>query len=256
MSPLRDNGGTTPTHALRPNSTAINPASSNGAPTSDQRGAPRLGSADIGAFEFLPIVTNANDAGAGSIRQTVADVPAGGFVLFDDFFRTQARTIALPTGQITIDKSLSIIGTGANVLTVQNTQAPSSTSRVFLINGTVNLSGMTITSGNVDGAGGGMNTDGTVILNNVNITGNKAGLYGGGTITAGNNKVLINVQFTVANNAAAGQTPISFTDTPTFREVASAPGAANGVQALPATFTSGLLTITTTGKSRKRARFF
>lgn len=68
--------------------------------------------------------------------------------------------------------------------------------------------------------------------------------FGGGTIAAGNGKVLINVQFKVADNAAAGLVPIAFTNTPTFREVASSPGAAGGVQSLATTFTNDNLIIT------------
>ncbi|MEQ8881237.1 MAG: choice-of-anchor Q domain-containing protein, partial [Cyclobacteriaceae bacterium] len=53
LEPLADNGGFTPTHALLPNSLAINAADSTVSGGTDQRGAPRVqdGRADIGAFE-------------------------------------------------------------------------------------------------------------------------------------------------------------------------------------------------------------
>ena len=207
LYPLRDNGGATPTHALRANSTAINRASSNNAPATDQRGAPRLGNADIGAFEFLPMVTNTNDTGAGSLRQTVADVPAGGFVIFDDdTFRAQAREIALPSGQITVDKSLSIVGTGANQLTIRNTAAASGTSRVFIFQAggaaTANLSDLTVTGGNINGGGGGIIIAAgiTSTLTNVVVTGNTAQSNGGGIFNSG---ALTVIDSTVSNNTAA-----------------------------------------------------
>jgi hypothetical protein len=52
LAPLGNYGGTTMTHALLSGSPAINPASSNSAPLLDQRGAARVGTADIGSFEL------------------------------------------------------------------------------------------------------------------------------------------------------------------------------------------------------------
>ena len=216
LYPLRDNGGATPTHALRVNSTAINPASSNGAPATDQRGAPRPfgATADIGAFEFLPMVTNINDSGTGSLRQTVADVPADGFVIFDDLFRIQSNIIDLPNGQITINKNLSIVGLGANVLTIRNTQAQSSTSRVFNIQGgIVRLAGLTITGGNtqdlseiVSGGGGGIFNNGSLTVFACYITGNtdnNSRFEGGGGIYNDSSALTI-INSTVSGNTATG----------------------------------------------------
>ena len=50
--PLSNYGGTTRTHALLPNSPAINAGNTATSPTLDQRGAGRIGTADIGAFEL------------------------------------------------------------------------------------------------------------------------------------------------------------------------------------------------------------
>ena len=210
LYPLRDNGGATPTHALRVNSTAINPASSNGAPATDQRGAPRPfgATADIGAFEFLPMVTNINDSGTGSLRQTVADVPADGFVIFDDLFRIQSNIIDLPNGQITINKNLSIVGLGANVLTIRNTQAQGLTSRVFNIQGgIVRLAGLTITGGNRQdpfGGGGGIYNRGSLTVFACYITGNTDTSIseGGGGIFNVSSLTIINS--TVSGNTATG----------------------------------------------------
>src|SRR5205085_11466807 len=50
---LRNNGGTTQTHALLPSSPAINAGSNANTPVTDQRGLPRIvaGAIDIGAYE-------------------------------------------------------------------------------------------------------------------------------------------------------------------------------------------------------------
>ncbi|MFO0960935.1 MAG: choice-of-anchor Q domain-containing protein, partial [Isosphaeraceae bacterium] len=51
LAPLGDYGGPTWTMALLPGSPAINSGSSSGTPSTDQRGKPRVGGTDIGAFE-------------------------------------------------------------------------------------------------------------------------------------------------------------------------------------------------------------
>ena len=207
LYPLRDNGGQVPTHALRSNSPAINPATSNNAPTTDQRGAPRLGNADTGAFEFLPMVTNTNDAGAGSLRQTVADVPTGGFVIFeDDFFRNQAREITLTSAQIDVGKNLTIVGTGANLLTVRRNPQATSQFRIFdsRTSTTVGISGVTITGGDVSGVGGGgiLLVGTNMTISGVHITGNSASVGGGISCSSGGRLTVLNS--TISNNTAIG----------------------------------------------------
>src|SRR5439155_14237378 len=52
LDTLKNNGGPTSTHALLSASTAINAGDDSLAPSTDQRGFPRVGVSDIGAFEF------------------------------------------------------------------------------------------------------------------------------------------------------------------------------------------------------------
>ena len=52
LGPLADNGGPTQTHALLRGSPAIDTGDDVAAPPSDQRGRPRLGPSDVGAYEF------------------------------------------------------------------------------------------------------------------------------------------------------------------------------------------------------------
>ena len=49
---------------------------------------------------------NANDSGAGSLRQAIIDAPGGDTITFDGFLSGQ--TIVLATGQILINKNLTI----------------------------------------------------------------------------------------------------------------------------------------------------
>ena len=51
LQPLGQNGGPTPTRALPANSPALDIGTPNGAPPTDQRGSPRNGPPDVGAFE-------------------------------------------------------------------------------------------------------------------------------------------------------------------------------------------------------------
>src|SRR5262249_18261984 len=78
---LATNGGTTDTHLPANDSPALSNGSTPATLTTDQRGAgfPRQRGAavDIGAVEIpIFIVTNANDSGAGSLRQAVVDANA------------------------------------------------------------------------------------------------------------------------------------------------------------------------------------
>ncbi len=64
LGPLRDNGGSTFTHALLWGSPAIDAGDNAFCPTTDQRGSPRFAVCDIGAYEFeiyylyLPLILN------------------------------------------------------------------------------------------------------------------------------------------------------------------------------------------------------
>lgn len=79
LAPLGFYGGSTQTRALLAASPAIDPASSNSAPATDQRGASRIATADIGAFElnnmanggtFIAIVTTGRKNSAYNFRIT------------------------------------------------------------------------------------------------------------------------------------------------------------------------------------------
>ena len=235
LAPLGNYGGATQTHILLPNSPVIDAGSdcvinltcpSNNPPvalTTDQRGTgfPRkVGSAvDIGAVEFLPpnvvsTVTNTNDSGAGSLRQTILDANA---TTADDTITFNISgcpngvcTITLTSGELVIDAAstagkLTITNsTGANNLLISGNNA----SRVFFVRSGANatIDGVKITGGNGTGTtnpsfqdyGGGILTESTgsiLTLTNSTVSGNATmqqfggGIYSGGTTTITNSTI-------------------------------------------------------------------
>jgi 6-phosphogluconolactonase (cycloisomerase 2 family) len=147
-------------------------------------------------------VTNLNDTGAGSLRQAVLDANAvqGGVVIFSSFFNSP-RTISLGTGNISIVSNTTIHGPGAHLLTVQNTAAPSSTSRPFFSGANATLIGMTITGGNTTSSGGGILSQVRITVRRCVITGNVAGTTGGGIQQNG---IFSLIESTVSGNTANG----------------------------------------------------
>ena len=119
------------------------------------------------------IVANANDSGAGSLRQALVDANSGDTILFA---AGVTGVITLTSGQLLIDKALTIIGPGASALAISGNHA----SRVLRVIGSaVSLSGLTIRDGSAD-AGGGIFNLGTLTLTDAIIEDNVAANQGGG----------------------------------------------------------------------------
>jgi CSLREA domain-containing protein len=222
---LQDNGGPTRTHALLSGSTAIEGGNSGGT-TTDQRGLPRPvddpgitnasggDGSDIGAYEVqwdqLPgcaslshIVGNTNDAGTGSLRAIMANVCSGTTITFAPSVR---GPINLTGGELLFNKSLTVTGPGANLLTIQRSSTAATNFRIFH-NGNFNasISGLTIAKGFLPGnLGGGISNDnGTLVLDRVTVSGNTAdigaGIYTGRAATITNSTISGN---TVSGNIA------------------------------------------------------
>lgn len=152
-SGLQFNGGPTKTIALLPGSSAIDTAATaafdfDGSKFRDQRGLDRpVGSnRDIGAYEYNPspcatVVTNANDSGPGSLRCAITSAFTDDAITFAPNIGPQINLIS---GELLIQKDLTILGPGAKVLTVSG----SSVSRVFHVSvARVTMSGLTIANG-------------------------------------------------------------------------------------------------------------
>jgi hypothetical protein len=120
-------------------------------------------------------VTNTNDSGPGSLRQALADANDGDTINF-----AVTGTIGLTTGELLVDKTITISGPGANNLAIDG----SAKDRVFHIASgrTVTISGLTIINGYTTGFGGGIHNDHTSLtLNNCTVTANNgSGCQGGG----------------------------------------------------------------------------
>lgn len=215
LGALQNNGGATPTHALLPNSPAIDKGSAVAGLTTDQRGRTRPfdvagvsaanggDSSDIGAVEMQASIVRNDEivAVAGSLRQVIADAPAGAEILFDPAFFNVPRSIFVSGGEISINKNLTIVGPGANLLTISGANL----NRVFRIAGgglNVSISGLTISNGKAGDVGGGIVSDSNLTLTACAITNNEAGSGGGGVYVAGAVGTFTDCTFT--GNRAAG----------------------------------------------------
>jgi predicted outer membrane repeat protein len=127
-------------------------------------------------------VTNLNDSGAGSLRAQIAAAAAGDSIIFAGGL---TGTITLSSGELAINKNLSIFGPGATSVTVSGNNAQ----RVFhTLSGTnVSISGLTIANGTVSDFGAGVESEGSLTLSSCTVTGNSAAMGGGGVYFVVNN---------------------------------------------------------------------
>ena len=157
------------------------------------------------------VVTNTADSGPGSLRDAVA---GGTTITFDPQVFSQAngpQTITLQTALPNLEGSFTIIGPGADLLTVQRSSESSTPKfRLFIVAlnvtpmPTVVISGVTLANGNVidtGGGGGGAMFVGSAncTLNDCVLTGNSADVAG--AISIGNGNVALN-RCTISNNTA------------------------------------------------------
>ncbi|HBB87720.1 MAG TPA: hypothetical protein DC047_08910, partial [Blastocatellia bacterium] len=169
-----------------------------------------------------PIVTTNADSGAGSLRKAIQDACAGSTITFDMTPGHVVSPITLTSGELLIDKNLTIQGPGANLLTVQRSTAGGTPNfRIFDIASsfTVNISALTISNGNLNGAvipaagsdknasvtpnifvvvpGGGILNSGTLVLKSIAVNRNSAdragGIFNSGTLTLANSTVSGNI---------------------------------------------------------------
>lgn len=132
-------------------------------------------------------VTNTNDSGPGSLRDAITQAQNGDLINFSSLFNTP-QTIDLATALPNITRSITIQGTGANLLTVRRSFTAATDFGIFNITNAattgVAISGMTITGGRATGDfGGGIDSQSNLTLTSVNVSGNAAA--DGGAVSLG-----------------------------------------------------------------------
>ncbi|MEG4115844.1 MULTISPECIES: DUF4347 domain-containing protein, partial [unclassified Microcoleus] len=134
-------------------------------------------------------VTNNNDSGPGSLRNAIASAAADDTIQFESSLAS--KTITLTSGQLVINKNLTIDAVGAANLTISGNNA----SRVIRTEGATNVTikNLIVANGKVSGtdpnneatsAGGAIQTgsSSTLTLENCQVNNNVAG-FGGGIYT-------------------------------------------------------------------------
>ncbi|SOE21057.1 Putative Ig domain-containing protein [Spirosomataceae bacterium TFI 002] len=112
------------------------------------------------------VVTNGNNAGAGSLRAAMDCISTGDTITFSG-----VSVVYLTSGPLLINKDMTIDG-GSGVTI---TRGSASKFRIFTVsNVTAVLSNLNITNGETTDQAGGIQNSGRLTLNNCNITGNES----------------------------------------------------------------------------------
>ena len=157
-------------------------------------------------------VTNGNDHGPGSLRQAILDASSGDTINF----APNVTTVNLTTGELVIDKNLTITGPRADRLIVRRS-TDAREFRIFTIFNistvTASISRLTISNGSVRrevGEGGGIFSAGVLTLTDSIISDNHAvgveGLGGNGAGVLNFRGTMTIARCTISNNSATGDT--------------------------------------------------
>ena len=157
-------------------------------------------------------VLNNLDSGAGSLRAEIAVAQNNDTIVFAP--NLNGQTIALTSGELAINKNLTIQGPGTSQLTILSSGNGSSGygSRLFEVDGaltTVNLSGMTITKGGgtafsggspYDGDGGAVLNFGKLTVSGCTLTNNRTyngggAIYNAGALTVSGSTLSLNAAY-------------------------------------------------------------
>jgi hypothetical protein len=168
--------------------------------------------ASFSAQSAILIVTNTNDSGTGSLRDTIARAGDGDTIQFHAALK--GKTITLTSGQLEINQALTIEGPGPDQLAVRRSTASGTPAfRIFNIGGNVTLSGLAITNGKAPvngndlGAGGGIACAGPALtISNCIISGNSTSGSGGGIISYGSPAGSPTV--TISNSTISGNSAV------------------------------------------------
>jgi hypothetical protein len=136
-----------------------------------RRRRPSLEALETRALLSTLTVTNIADSGSGSLRAQIAAANSGDTIDFSS--KLKGRMITLTTGELVVNKSLSVQGLGAKQLAVSG----GGTSRLLDISGgaTVSISGLTLTDGTAASGGAILNEAGsTLVITQSTLSGNEA----------------------------------------------------------------------------------
>src|SRR5438093_3528372 len=161
----------------------------------------------MSAYADIITVTNTNDSGPGSLRRALADANNGDTINF-----AVTGIIGLTSGELVINRNITISGPGANLLAISRA-ANAAPFRIFhvMLGHAVIIEGLTISNGSVlNTFGGGIyNVESALTVNSCALAGNSAlgqqgsggGIFsnGGG---AGGNASLIIINSAFSGNAA------------------------------------------------------
>jgi hypothetical protein len=161
-------------------------------------------------------VTSPGDSGPGTLRQALADAQNGDAVAFN---LNLPATISLTSGELVINKNITVIGPGAPLLTVARAQNASHFRIFHLTPGhIITIQGITITNGYINfgfvSGGGIYNDHSNLTVNKCIVTGNSAhsqgGFSGGGIGNyagfSGSASLTINDSLITGNNVDDGVT--------------------------------------------------
>ena len=123
------------------------------------------------------IVSSTSDSGQGSLREAIALAKNGDTIQFSK--KLSEKTIVLKSGQLVLNKNLTIDGKDATNLTISGNNS----SRVFYLDKKKKaiFKNLTIANGKTKGAGGGIDTrhESDITLENVKLHNNASELGGG-----------------------------------------------------------------------------
>ena len=139
-------------------------------------------------------MTSTADSGAGSLRAAIAAASNGDTIQFDAALNGQ--TITLTSGELVIDKNITIAGPGPSLLAVSRDSNSMATFRIFHVTPghTSTIEGLTISGNHANPPGGGVFNEATLTINNCRLDhnfseGNGGGILNGGTLTIRNSSV-------------------------------------------------------------------
>ena len=145
------------------------------------------------------VTSTLDDGSAGTLRAVIAAAAPGDTIAFDPSLDGQTITLS---GEIALDKSLTIQGPGASLLTISGNNA----GRIFDVAGApginVTVSGLTLTGGSADNGGAVLNAGETLTITSTVINSSHATSAGGGVYNQGGALTLQGD--TISGNSSAG----------------------------------------------------